>query len=128
MLEYILKLNDKEKYLRLDKLFNSFIQDFLHGLAKGKMITPKHFFVSIGALQHFKSKNVADIVEKLSHGVSHYRTRGIIIIKIIKRFTNIPKFCHRLLFINGILLPLDTTLKQKKNHLDLKVKQTFHTT
>ena len=56
LLEYILKLNDKEKYLRLDKLFNSFIQDFLHGLAKGKMITPKHFFVSIGALQHFKSK------------------------------------------------------------------------
>ena len=74
MLEYILKLNDKEKDLRPDTLADPFIQDFLHGLTKDKMITPKHFFVRIGALQHNRSKSVVDIVNKLGLSVSHYRT------------------------------------------------------
>ena len=74
MLEYILKLNDKEKDLRPDTLVNPFIQDFLHGSTKDKMITPKTFFIRIGALQHNRSKSVVSIINKLGLTVSHYRT------------------------------------------------------
>ena len=40
-LEYLLKLGSKESNLRLDPLVDSFVQDFLHGVTRGKMITPK---------------------------------------------------------------------------------------
>ena len=41
-LEYLLKLDNKEKYLRLDTLVNFFVQDFLQRIRRWRIITAKN--------------------------------------------------------------------------------------
>ena len=64
-LEYLLKHDSKEKGLRFDILVNSFAQDFLHWVTRGKMITTKHFPTGLGLSYVTCQKHVDDIVSKL---------------------------------------------------------------
>ena len=73
-LEYLLKLDNKEKDIKLDTLVDSFAQDFLHGVTRGRMITAKHFLMGLGLHNMTGQKNVVDIVNKLGHSISYNRT------------------------------------------------------
>ena len=71
-LEYLLKLDNKGKDLRLDTLVNSFVQDFLHGVARSKVITPKHVLMGSGLHNMTCQNHVVDVVSKLGHSISYY--------------------------------------------------------
>ena len=60
-LEYLLKLGNKEKDLRLETLADSFAQDFLHGVTKGKMITQKHSLMALG-FHNMTGRNMLSIL------------------------------------------------------------------
>ena len=73
-LEYLLKTDNKEKNLRLDTLVNPFAQVFLHAVTRGKIVIPKYFLIRLGLHNMTGQKHVADIVSKLGHSISYYRT------------------------------------------------------
>ena len=68
-LEYLLKLDNKEKDLKLDKLVDFLTQDFLHRVPRGKMITPKYLLMGL-LFHNMKSQKHVDIVNKLGHSIS----------------------------------------------------------
>ena len=136
-LTYLLKLDNKEKDLKL-KL------DFLHGVTSEKIITAKHFLMTLRVHNKTGQKHV-DIVNKLGHSLNYHRTSKneiaqaetlnrchqseremiymIIIVafqeKLVKAIQTERKVSNipksgRLSFISDITLTLDITVNTKK--------------
>ena len=55
-------------------LVDSFAQDIIHAVTKGKVTTPKHFLLAMGLHNMTGQKHVVDVVNKLGHSISYTKT------------------------------------------------------
>ena len=55
----------------LSRLVDSFTADFVHAVSKGKVITPKHYFVGLGIHHMTGQKTLVQIMNKLGCSISY---------------------------------------------------------
>jgi hypothetical protein len=60
------------------RLVDSFSQDLVHGVTKGKTIMEKHFLVGLGVHNLTGQRNVVEILNKFGHSVSYTMTSEIL--------------------------------------------------
>ena len=55
----------------VSRLADSFSQDLVHGITKGKVIMKEHFLLGLGVHNLTGKKNVVEIVNKFGHSLSY---------------------------------------------------------
>ena len=55
----------------LSRLIDSFCADFIHGVSKGKIFTPKHYLLALGIHNVTGQKNPISIFNKLGHCITY---------------------------------------------------------
>lgn len=62
----------------ISRLVDSFSQDLVHGVTKGKTLMEKHFLIGLGVHNLTGQRNVVEILSKLGHSVSYTMTSEIL--------------------------------------------------
>ena len=69
--ETVLKQPGRCQNTNVSRLVDSYSQDLVHGVTKGKTIMEKHFLIGLGVHNLTGQRNVVEILNKLGHSVSY---------------------------------------------------------
>ena len=76
--ETVLTQSIRQQNNYVSRLADSFSQDLVHGITKGKVIMKKHFLIGLGLHNLTGQKNVIEILNKFGHSLSYSTTSEIL--------------------------------------------------
>lgn len=70
----LLKSSDHAISPSVNRLVESYSDDFIHGVSRGTTLTKKHFLLGVGLHNLTGQKKVIQITNRLGHSISYYKT------------------------------------------------------